>query len=226
MAGNNGPKIVTRGLVLALDAADKKSYSGSGTAWNDLSGNNNNGTLTNGPTFSSANGGSIVFDGTNDYVNLGTTNLPTGTNSRTINLWTLLSSNAGLNLFRWIFYYGNAANGQAILIGVKSTTNLLSVSAYGVGYDIVTAIPLSLNTWYNITSVYNGTAFLTYLNSSLVDTTNLTINTVNNTTRIGNRQLDTDYFNGNVANVTVYNRALSASEILQNFNATRGRFNI
>ena len=62
-----GPKIVTSGLVLCLDAANKRSYPGTGTTWTDLSGNSNNGTLTNGPTFSAGNQGSIVFDGTNDY---------------------------------------------------------------------------------------------------------------------------------------------------------------
>ena len=70
MAISRGPKIVTNGLVLALDAADKNSYVGSGTTWKDLSGNSFNGTLTNGPTFSNTNGGAIVFDGTNDYVNV------------------------------------------------------------------------------------------------------------------------------------------------------------
>ena len=64
----HSPKIVTNGLVLCLDAANRKSYPGSGNIWRDLSGNGNNGTLTNGPTFSSANGGSIVFDGTDDIV--------------------------------------------------------------------------------------------------------------------------------------------------------------
>ena len=68
MAFNFSPKIVTNGLVLALDAANTKSYPGSGTVWSDLTPNGNNGALTNGPTFNSANGGSIVFDGTNDYL--------------------------------------------------------------------------------------------------------------------------------------------------------------
>lgn len=65
-----GPHIVTDGLVLALDAANPTSYPGSGTTWRDLSGNNNSGSLVNGPTFNSVNGGSIVFDGSNDYVNI------------------------------------------------------------------------------------------------------------------------------------------------------------
>ena len=68
MAFNYSPNIITDGLVLYLDAANTKSYPGSGTTWRDLSKSQLNGTLTNGPTFNSANGGSIVFDGTNDYV--------------------------------------------------------------------------------------------------------------------------------------------------------------
>ena len=64
----HSPSLVMNGLVLALDAANPKSYPGSGTTWTDLSGRGNTGTLTNGPTYSSANGGSLVFDGTNDYV--------------------------------------------------------------------------------------------------------------------------------------------------------------
>ena len=70
----DGPTIVNNGLILALDAADNNSYSGSGTTWSDLSGNNNTGTLTNGPTFGSTNGGTIVFDGTNDYAEITTRN--------------------------------------------------------------------------------------------------------------------------------------------------------
>ena len=68
MSFNNGPTIVTNGLVLALDAGDRNSYPGTGTTWRDLSGNNNNGTLTNGPTFNTGSLGSIVFDGVDDYV--------------------------------------------------------------------------------------------------------------------------------------------------------------
>ena len=71
-----GPEIAESGLVLALDAGNLKSYPGSGTTWTDLSGGGNTGTLTNGPTYSSANGGSLVFDGTNDYISLSSSNGP------------------------------------------------------------------------------------------------------------------------------------------------------
>ena len=84
---NYGPKTVTNGLVFCVDAADKNSYSGTGTTWNDISGNGNNGTLTNGPTFNGSNLGNIVFDGTDDYTS---TNLDlswNNTNSVSISMW-------------------------------------------------------------------------------------------------------------------------------------------
>jgi hypothetical protein len=86
MAFFHSPRIVTDGLVLALDAANSLSYPGSGTTWTDLSGKGNNGTLVNGPTFDQANGGSIVFDGTDDYVNL-PDGLLSGTGDFTIIQW-------------------------------------------------------------------------------------------------------------------------------------------
>ena len=83
--------IVTDGLVLALDAANAKSYPGSGTTWSDLSGNRNTGTLTNGPTFNSGNGGGIVFDGVDDYVDCGNSST-LQINQGTISAWVKTSS--------------------------------------------------------------------------------------------------------------------------------------
>ena len=87
MAFNYSPKIVTDGLVLYLDAANTKSYPGTGTVWTDISRTNNNGTLTNGPTYTSTFGGSIVFDGTNDSVVSANTINITGASARTMNIW-------------------------------------------------------------------------------------------------------------------------------------------
>ena len=81
MASSLGPNVSESGLVLCLDAADKNSYSGTGTTWTDLSGNGYNGILTNGPTFSNTNGGIFIFDGTDDYVQ---TNLNQNTNNASI----------------------------------------------------------------------------------------------------------------------------------------------
>ena len=94
MAFNYSPKISTDGLVLCLDAANTKSYSGSGTVWSDLSRGGNNGTLTNGPTFNSGNGGSIVFDGVNDYVDCGVSNISLPINITLIS-WIYQSTTTG-----------------------------------------------------------------------------------------------------------------------------------
>ena len=96
-----GPNIIKDGLVLTLDASSQRSYPGSGTTWYDLSGNGNNGTLTNGPTFDSGNGGSIVFDGTNDYVNGPTTNSVIGNNISLISLsaWVKITGTGAAYLF-------------------------------------------------------------------------------------------------------------------------------
>jgi hypothetical protein len=92
MSLQHSPRIVTDGLVLCLDAANRQSYPGSGTVWTDLAGSNN-GTLTNGPTFSSANGGSLVFDGSNDYINLQN---PSALNltELTVSAWVRTTTNA------------------------------------------------------------------------------------------------------------------------------------
>ena len=87
-----GPNIVEDGLVLSLDAANTKSYPGSGTVWSDLSGNSNNGTLTNGPTFDSGNKGSIVFDGIDDSISVGHTALLNPTLNMTISVWVNFQS--------------------------------------------------------------------------------------------------------------------------------------
>ena len=88
-----GPRVVTDGLVLALDAADRNSYSGSGTSWTDLTGRGNNGTLANGPTYSSDNRGSLVFDGTDDEIT--TTNLITNPAIFTICCWFRTTTASG-----------------------------------------------------------------------------------------------------------------------------------
>jgi len=86
MAASLGPKITTNGLVLAIDAADKNSYPGSGTVWTDLSGNRNTGTLNNGPTYNSLVGGNILLDGTDDYVSVENNTILNPSNI-TVSIW-------------------------------------------------------------------------------------------------------------------------------------------
>jgi hypothetical protein len=230
MSANVAPNVVRNGLVLDLDAANQKSYPGTGTGWSDLTGNANNGTLTNGPTFSSGNGGSIVFDGVDDYViNSSTSNIPTGNSSRTIQFWVYPKSDT--NNF---IQLGTGGGGNQVYIieflNISGTRNLFTDGINGANNVTISGAQLpTLNTWNNITFGNSGQNWFYYLNSvlTLSGTWSVTLNTVGQKYVIGKRddvvQATT---NGNIANVQVYNRALSAQEVLQNYNAQKSRFGL
>ena len=229
MAFANGPKIVTDGLILALDAADRTSYPGSGTAWNDLAGSNN-GTLTNGPTYSSSNGGSIVFDGSDDYVNCGNINYNYST-TFTANVWFRLST---INKNNTIIGFGS---GDVVpyyywMITVNNS-NFLQFWAYdGNNRSISYNVALSINTWYNAVITYNSGNCILYLNSTSVAAG--TVITANRSdigayTRLGYitwASGPSNYLSGNIAVSQIYNRVLTTQEVSQNYNATKKRFGL
>ena len=220
MSGKSGPDIVENGLVLCLDAANKRSYPGTGTTWTDLSGNGNNGTLTNGPTFSAGNQGSIVFDGTNDYVPIGTSGFPFGSSAGTLSGWA--KTNTISSGYIWIVSYGTALGSQSRFLGINSSTYLFG--GYG---DDINASGVPLNTWFNMVGVYDGTNAFLYINGNLVSgPTAKSWNTIANNAQLGRQTNGGEYWNGNISQVQVYNRALSATEVLQNYNATKSRFGI
>ena len=142
MGFSRGPKIVTNGLVLTLDAGSKKSYSGSGTTWKDLSGNGNTGTLVNGPTFNSANGGSIVFDGSNDTVS--TLNNTLFESEGAVSLWfSRASDNSTQRLIRRL---GANVNRFYLLV---SSNNILSVRGQNISRQAF--FSSSIGEWVNVT---------------------------------------------------------------------------
>ena len=208
------------GLVLNLDATNSSSYPGSGTIWTDLSGNGNNATLTNGPTYNSANGGSIVFDGSNDYAPIGTSGFPFGSSPGTLSAWARTDTTAAS--FRWIVSYGTNATSQSRFLGINGTTYYFG----GLGNDI-TASGVVTNTWFNIVGVYDGTNASMYINGALVSgPTAKSWNTVANNAQLGRQTNGSEYWDGNIAVVSIYNRALSSFEIQQRFNLLRGRYGI
>jgi hypothetical protein len=243
MAYNFSPKIVTDGLMLYLDAANTRSYPGTGTVWSDLSRSGNNGTLTNfnSPSpqtiFNSANGGSIIFDGTNDYVNL-----PEITPTLfTLSCWFRATGVPSTN----DFFGGNLIISNPQLFGGNVQYSLayswlnqtigFAVQQNGGGAFTPTNSVLR-NTIYNAVGVFTGTRNQIYINGSFV------VETVNTTTPIypstGDRSARigawnspgfpgfTRFFNGNIYQASIYNRALSATEIRQNYNATKTRFGL
>jgi len=210
-----GPKIVKEGLIFDLDAAVSRSYSGSGLTANGLVGGLG-GTLVNGVGFTSANNGSFIFDGTNDYINLPTNNLPYGSVPRTICCWFLANSLA----YEWAFSYGSPGGGASNALGI--ILGVITYAGYG-GVDVYGPVP-SLNTWYYVCGVYNGSVASLYVNGSLYTSSAKSWNTVQSTAQIGRQTNGGEFWNGNISQSKIYNRALTAQEILQNYNATKGRY--
>ena len=235
-----GPDLSESGLVLALDAGNTKSYPGSGTTWTDLSGRGNNGTLVNGVGYVGTNGGSLSFDGSNDYISIPSSNnkfswTPSGSgnNNLSIEMWLKCGETDAYMLSKpW---NGSGEYNYFIINGVFSTrvgaqSNSLSFSGF------------STNTWEYFCFIFTPTQKAVYKNGILnAGFTNHGMTT--NTTDFGDLSLPLSIMTlypygegwggntgfstpGNVSSLKIYNRVLTAAEIQQNFNALRGRFGI
>lgn len=230
------PTIITDGLVLNLDAGNTSSYPGSGTTWTDLSGNGFNVTLVNSPTFDSANGGSIVFDGTNDY----------GKNEADYN--TLDFAGSSFSICMWINRIGNVTAAEEILIhkesgisptggyqfAVDGTTGAyaLRVRASSNANETFTGNSgvIPTGSWVFLCVTYNGSTITGYINGIFDSNTSTTISSIGSTNNpLGICGTFLGYVpstNYKIASINLYNRALSASEILQNYNALKSRFGL
>ena len=215
------------GTVLNLDAGNLNSYPGTGTLWTDLSGNNNNGTLIGGPTFDSANGGSIVFDGTNDYVSSFPLQI-SGNGSKTVSCFFKINTTirSGLCGTRDL---DTGPNGWALCVNRTTSGNLTYYHTSGSTLEIAAGI--STNTWYNACVTYDvSTAIATlYLNGIIIGSPATSFTTINSSSFngvIGAETVNFSFLNGNIAQTSIYNRALSSTEVLQNYNATKGRFGL
>ena len=207
--------IVQDGLVLNLDAAVDQSYPGNGTIWHDLEGSNS-GTLTNGPTFDKDNGGSIVFDGTNDYVN---TPVNIDANPSSIGAWFNPSATNGARGVvltdngAWDKGFEIKAGWWGIHVGTSLTMIYTAVSADTWYYGFLTYTASSMSFYVNGVNIWNGGTPGSSSGSTVE------IGRANYHSGNGSR-----FFVGNISLVHIYNRALTAAEILQNYNATKGRF--
>ena len=231
---SNYSKIIKNGLVLWLDAMNDNSYPESGTTWTDLSGNNYSGSLTNGPTFDGANGGSIVFDGVNDYVTTGQTFNATpsigGFFASASLAWSVSSwfrpdtSNATIGT---VIGKSGGTGTAATLIVWETGTTLSTRLRGGTTLNITTSMTTA---WHEVVITWDGTTASAYYDGSFVNTISigvavlqsipLTVGAANVSATPGTFML------GRTADLKVYNRALSTDEVLQNFNANRGRFGI
>jgi hypothetical protein len=234
MGYSYGPSIVKNGMVLCLDAGNRKSYAGSGTSWFDLTGNNITGTLTNGPTFNSENGGSISFDGTNDHILINANSIFNVTavtilmfiktpTTYTSNFRAFFGKQTANSLDRDFNFYAYSSTSNGVIDRLHMSSHRISSYEY---VPVVTGGALALNTWHQIgfsigggyvTYYLNGTAFnkSTYTGTFNANNSyNITIGTADN------------YWSGRIATTMLYNRAVSDAEVLQNYNATKGRFGL
>lgn len=229
MSGIVGPDAIESGLVLSLDAANPNSYPGSGLTWTDISSNGITGTLTGGPVYSSGNMGVIFFDGINDYSTHGSqSTLNFGTGSFSCSFWIyptawadgtsrgILDKKTNDTTNGWVIY-NDGAGGRQNKINAR----------LGLQNNFPSVTNVAVNTWQHWCFVRDVTTLYWYYNGRL-DTTGS--NSVNVTDAavfdIGRSKTWGGWFKGNMSQISIYNRALSAAEVRQNFNSFRGRFGL
>jgi hypothetical protein len=218
--------IVRDGLVLDLDAAKRDSYPGSGTTWFDISGNGYTGTLTNEPTFDSANGGSIVFDGVDDFIAGSTSpNFAFGTGDFTISYWTYINAFSGTGTPTFIdLRTSGPGPGYADYIQTnKFKLFINNTDAY------TSTGSISIGSWYNITTTRQSTTLSVYFNGVLDGTASNNANLTENGFRLARNinTVGTSYLNGRIASVLIYKgKSLTSQEVTQNYNALKGRYGL
>ena len=220
MASNQvANQIITKDLVLYLDAGNVNSYPGSGTTWTDLSGFNRTGTLVNGPTYDSGNGGSLLFDGTNDYVS--------GSLS-SINIWTMSIWYLSKNISSAVVYYPfscTAATGLGFggTFGAATENRWFFFDGTNVFSNSNTSVVI--NTWYNLVVTKTSTSYNLYTNGNL-SMSGTGVDLTYTQYALGARADNVWFVNGNIAQALIYNRVLSATEVLQNYNIQKVRFGL
>lgn len=238
MSVNYNPVTPTNGLVLCLDSRNPRSYPGSGTTWFDLSGNNNHGTLTNGPVFTS-NG--FSFDGIDDHVTCGNPPLLQITQSLTVCAWVRYTTPNSSNQGIVAKFVGQGSNNRSynLFLDNQSAPRKFSFLINSTGdssgnFSVVDSDNSNTNTWYFLTGVYiPSTSLSLFVNSVLkIRTTSNIPSSIFNSTAplvIGSQFDLTNpnvFWRGDQDNIRIYNRALSNTEIQQLFQAQRGRYGI
>jgi hypothetical protein len=224
MSVKGGPNTVTSGLVLELDAGNIKSYPGTGTTWFDKSGYANNGTLINGPTFNDANNGSIVFDGVDDYATASSAAFTFGTGNFTLDVWVKplsftsyghMLSLPDQNTFTLKFDTIADSPGGGTIYYYPNTN-----------YGNTPLWKAVVNTWCNVTLVRLSNVAYTYLNGNFTGTSSNFNNNITTQLLSIHKGYGGEFASSQMATIKVYNRALSDTEVLQNYNATKTRFGI
>lgn len=223
MSANAGVDILENGLVFSIDAGNRRCYPGTGTSALDISGNANNCTLNGGIVYSTSNNGIFTFDGADDYISTDTNQNLLPTAGLTICAWIKTSV-----ADKWCVDKANSAGGQGyIFAGTSLGTWSINVNAVGVQ----SVNTYTSNTWRYIVGTWTPSTNLKLYFNGILDATNTTsipatITDPSTNLWIARRRNGADLWNGSIAYVSIYSRALSDAEVSQNFNALRGRFGV
>ena len=231
MAGNVAPNLVTNGLVLCYDPANTKSFVSGSTTLFDLTSSKDDGSLINGPTFNSENGGSIVFDGTNDLVQgSGISNIT----SFTISIWFKMTgpgSTGGASNTIYNSLFGINSGNRRILVASSTNTGqtegTILVQMGGSNY-FSTSLTVT-NVWNNVVYTFSPNIATLYVNGIIQTTqsnSSVTFPDANIYLGAYNNPITAYAMKGNIAQTSVYNRSLSLSEVLQNYNASKRKFGL
>lgn len=231
----SGPKIPADGLTLCLDAANRDSYPLTGSSWFNVVGTNS-GSLINSPSFVTGSTNSTLtlsLNGTSQYVDLGNINaeIASGSSSLTITSW--IRPNKFANYDGIVVRTGAVSPYGGWQLNLDSSGRLdFAINVSGSWQTYINkggpTSALTSNTWYHVAGVYDGSTMKTYTNGSLVGSVSQT-GSISYTSPLSNLYIgrnQSSYFGGNIATANVYNKALTASEISQEYNATRGRFDV
>ena len=226
---NNFGVIESTSLNLLLDASNTASYLSPSTTWTDVSGNTNNGTLTNGPTFSTDGGGCIQFDGVNDYVTIPDNALLKPPTTLTVTAWVKFNT-FGANFLGILDKYNGPSN-NGYTLDIPSST--LRRARFGAGFGAFTSATgtttLSTGVWYHICGVINtsGSAYIRIYVNGVLENSAVPSGTISQNTEpliIGGDGVSTNYANANIGFVSLQATALSTAQVLANFNATKSKF--
>ena len=232
--GWRGPNIVSDGLVLYLDAGSPNSYRPDfGTTWKDMSGNVYNGTLINGPTYSSANGGSIVFDGSNDYVGINSFGIPNNNGQLTLSFWvnylavpslgTIIGDGNQDQTIGYIWIYNDSSSNITYQYATNAGRLNMVMGGYMTGF---------YNTWINMVFVvdYNLATFVGYRNGSIIANTGLgnipSFPSANRSRLLGAYSPGLFFSSMLMGPFMMHAKTLTPQEVLQNYNAQKSRFGL
>lgn len=225
MGLTHSPLTPTNGLVLCLDSANRRSYPGTGTSWRDLSGNGNDGTLTNGVTYS---GQGMSFDGVNDYIDNSKSFF--GLNDYTVSCWFLYRSTSTVQSV--VSHWQSGQVGRfSIIINYNRLTGAVSANELSIIYGAATGLgtglqDMSTNRWYNIVVSASASTLRLFVNGNQTSSATPTGSLPNTPIQIGrlSSAISDYYFNGLIDDVRFYNRALTVGEILALYNYKRKFF--